>query len=338
MKKTTLSIFSFFAFLFLFNACSTDVDLYADYKDITVVYGLLDPDKDTNYVKINKAFLGPGNAFDIALIADSCNYPNKLDAKIIETRALATGNNYQVTNTYPLDTMTIHNKEQGVFYAPDQLVYYTNRKIRSNTDQYKYRYLLQIDRGDTLLTSETDIVGGELFMIDSRPLGFGGESGKVFWYPCPNAVVYEVVVNFYFTEVGPGNDSVQRCMKWSLGTHAASDIAMDHGKYFLSYKSSMFYTTLASFLGNDTLKPNVDRIISDYCLGVSVSAGGEELYNFIQVNGPSSSIVQSIPEYTNITGGGYGVFSSRASKERKVKMSSIPDLISHENWGFRQGK
>ena len=338
MKRIILSFFSVFSLLILFNACSTDVDLYADYKDITVVYGLLDPGRDTNYVKINKAFLGPGNAFDIALIADSCNYPNKLDAKIIEYRAPAGGNNYQVNKTLNLDTITIHDKELGTFYAPDQLVYYTPGKIKSNSDYYKYKYVLQIDRGDTLLTAETDIVGGELFMIDPKPLGFNAEKGQVKWYPCPNAAVYEVVVKFYFTEVSPGMDSVKRCMTWSLGTHPASEITEDHGKLLLNYKSSVFYTTLASFLGDDTLKHDVDRIISDYCLGVSVAAGGEELYKFITVNGPSSSIVQTIPEYTNINGGGYGVFSSRASKELRVKMSSIPHLIAHENWRFRQGK
>lgn len=335
MKRISLSLFSVFALMLLFNACTTDVDLYTDYKDITVVYGLLDPGKDTNYVKINKAFLGPGNAFDIALIADSCNYPNKLDAKIIEYRAPASGNNFQVSRTYDLDTLTVHNKELGTFYAPDQLVYFTDQKIRSNNDQYKYKYMLQIDRGDTLLTAETDIVGGELFMIDPKPLGFSAETGTVKWYPCPNAAVYEVVINFYFTEVGPNNDSVRRCMPWSLGTRAAADITEDHGKMVYNYKSSMFYASLASFLGNDTLK-NVDRIVSDYCLGVSVSAGGEELYNFITVNGPSSSIVQTIPEYTNISSGGYGVFSSRAAKELMVRMSSLPDLFAHENWRFRQ--
>ena len=337
MKRILLSFFSAFAFVILFNACSTDVDLYADYKDITVVYGLLDPGKDTNYVKINKAFLGPGNALDIALIADSCNYPGKLDAKIIEYRAPSYGNNYQVTNTLPLDTITIHTKEPGVFYAPDQLVYYTNKKIRSNTDQYKYKYVLQIDRGDTLITAETDIVGGELFMIDPKPLGFNAETGTIKWYPCPNAAVYEIVVNFYFTEIGPGNDSVNRCMSWSLGTRPLSTLIEDHGKLAVNYKSSIFYANLATFLGSDTLKPNVERIVSDYCLGISVSAGGDELYNFISVNGPSSSIVQTIPEYTNINGG-YGVFSSRATKELIVRMSSIPDLLSHQNWKFRQGK
>lgn len=336
MKKTILLTMLLLLLGTWFTSCSTDVDLYADYKDITVVYGLLDCNKDTNYVKINKAFLGPGNAFDIALIADSCNYPNKLDAKIIEYRAPSYANNYQVTRTLNLDTITIHSKEPGLFYAPDQLVYYTKERIRSNNDQYNYKYVLQIDRGDTIITSETSIVGGGYFSPDPKPLGFNSETGTIKWYKCPNAAIYEVVVKFYFTEVGPGNDSVNRCMTWSLGTHPVSTLTEENGKYAINYRSSIFYANLASFLGDDTLKTNVDRIISDKCLGVSISAGGEELYNFISVNGPSSSIVQTIPEYTNVNGG-YGVFSSRAATELMVKMSSIPHLIAHQNWRFRQG-
>lgn len=338
MKKTLLLTTLFLALAALFSACSTDVDLYADYKDITVVYGLLDSDKDTNYVKINKAFLGPGNAYDIALIADSCNYPGKLDAKIIEYRAPASGTHYQESKTMVLDTITIHSKEPGIFYAPDQLVYYTTQKIRNNDEQFKYKYELLIDRGDTILKAETDVVGGETFMIETKPQGFNAEKGTIKWYPCPNAVVYEVVINFYFTEIGPGNESRDRCMSWSLGTYPTSSLTLDHGKYAVNYKSSVFYSNLASFLGNDTLNPNVERVILDHCLGISISAGGEELYNFITVNGPTNSIVQNLPEYTNIHGGGYGVFSSRAAKEQIVRMSSIPDLLSHENWHFRQGK
>ena len=321
-----------------FSACSTDVDLYADYKNITVVYGLLDCDKDTNYIKINKAFLGPGNAYEIAQIADSCNYPYKLDAQIIEYRASASSNKYQVMGTYPLDTITIHNKKPGIFYAPDQLVYYTTRRIHSNDERYKYKYGLQIDRGDTILTSETEVVGGEMFMIDGKSLNLTAETGSVKWYECPNAAVYEVVLNFYFTEVYSPTDSVQRCMSWSLGTHSASSLTMDHGKFVVNYKSDVFYANMAKFLGNDTLNTNVYRLINEPCIGIAISAGGEELYNFITVNGPSSSIVQSIPEYTNILGGGYGVFSSRAAKEQMVKMSSHTGLTSRENWRFRQGR
>ena len=249
MKRIILPLFAAFAFLFVFNACSTDVDLYNDYKDITVVYGVI-----------------------------------------------VTG---KVSKTMVLDTITIHDKEPGIFYAPDQLVYYTAEKIRKNNDQYKYRYKLEIDRGDTILTATTDIVGGDLFMPDSKPLSFSSTTGTVKWFPCPNAAVYEVVIKLYFTEVGPGVDSVQRCMNWSLGTRPVSQLTDDHGKFVMNYTSSVFYATMASFLGSDTIggatEKNVERIISDYCIGVSISAGGEELYNFISVNAPSSSLVQSIP-------------------------------------------
>ena len=165
MRRIFLFVFSLLVSGMMFYSCSTDVDLYADYKDITVVYGLLDSGKDTNYIKINKAFLGPGSAFDIALIDDSCNYPGKLDAKLIEYKSSVAGNNYQQTRVLPLDTITIFNKDLGIFYAPKQLVYYTNAKLNNNTDNHKFRYELQIDRGDTLITARTEMVGGTSFFV-----------------------------------------------------------------------------------------------------------------------------------------------------------------------------
>ena len=340
MKKTVLSVFVFIILGIFLGSCSTDVDLYADYKHITVVYGLLDYKQDTNYIKINKAFLGPGNALEIALIADSCNYPGKLDSKLIEYRANVGSNNYKVIREFPLDTITIHNKEQGIFYAPDQLVYFTNEKINTNSKQYKYRYELQIDRGDTILTSTTDIVGGDAMNIVSSVLNFSPNTdlGSVKWTPFPNAAVYEIIIRFNWVEVFPGNDTVRRTMTWSLGTYPESTLIEESGQYSISYKTENFFTTLASYLGTDTLNPNVDRIVTDYPLSISIAAGGTELYNFISVNGPSSSIVQTIPEYTKINGG-YGVFSSRNMVEKKqVRMSSqgFAELVRRA-WRFRQG-
>jgi hypothetical protein len=45
-----------------FTSCSTDLDVAAPYKENTVVYALLDKGTTIQFVKINKAFLGPGNA------------------------------------------------------------------------------------------------------------------------------------------------------------------------------------------------------------------------------------------------------------------------------------
>ena len=321
----------------MFNACTTDVDLYADYKDIMVVYGLLDSGADTNYIKINKAFLGPGNAYDIALIDDSCNYPGKLDAKIIEYRASSSGTNYQKTREFALDTITVHNKELGLFYAPDQLVYYTTQKINPNTSQYKFRYELQVNKDDTIISAMTGIVGGGSFSIPQAAFNFTSSSGSVQWTPCPNAAIYEVFFKFYFTEVGPNHDSVQRCMTWPLGAHPEFQLTLENGIYSIPFKPTVFFYNLSVMLGDDTLNNNIERLIFEPSLEVSIAAGGDELYNFISVNAPSNSIVQNLPEYTNVSGG-YGVLSSRTMYKKRMRLSgnTIPELMKRVHWHFRQ--
>src|ERR1044072_3856815 len=67
----------------LFNSCSTDIDLLENYKPITVVYGLLDVHDNVQYIKINKAFLGEGNALVMAQQSDSINYkPGELTVQL----------------------------------------------------------------------------------------------------------------------------------------------------------------------------------------------------------------------------------------------------------------
>ena len=65
----------------VFAACSTELEVSAPYKDITVVYGVLSTratdgvsDETRHYVKINKAFLGEGDALVYAQIPDSTEY------------------------------------------------------------------------------------------------------------------------------------------------------------------------------------------------------------------------------------------------------------------------
>ncbi|MFN3874859.1 MAG: hypothetical protein ACK4L7_02980, partial [Flavobacteriales bacterium] len=56
--------------LSLLGACSTELDVNEPYKDISIVYGLLNQRDSLHFVKINKAFLGEGNALDMARVRD----------------------------------------------------------------------------------------------------------------------------------------------------------------------------------------------------------------------------------------------------------------------------
>ena len=81
MIKRFLSLL-FLAALFL-QSCSEDLKLAGDFKETAIVYGLLDQADSLHYVKITRAFIGPGNALDIAQIADS-SYFDQVDATISE--------------------------------------------------------------------------------------------------------------------------------------------------------------------------------------------------------------------------------------------------------------
>ena len=122
MKKTLLSLL-LLSGIILFNRCSNEVDLYADYKEITIVYGLLDISDDTTWVKVTRAYSGPGNALLIAQNPDSSNFPYKLDVTITGRKQ---GENLP---TVQFDTITITevlehlvNPEDFVEKAKDLLV------------------------------------------------------------------------------------------------------------------------------------------------------------------------------------------------------------------------
>ena len=324
-----------------FHACSTDVDIYADYKEITIVYGLLDPNLDTNFVKINRAFLGPGDANEIAQIADSSNYPGKLDSKIIVYRSGLNNTNFEKIREYPLDTITIHDKEPGLFYAPDQLLYYTTGRIFTNDDRYQYKYELQVDRGDTLITATTSVVGGKNVYMMPALLNFSSlaELGRLKWTECPNSSLYDIRIRFHYSEITSAVDTVRHVVDCYSRTAVESTIPLDNGMYTMNYPCSALFQSLAQEIGNDSLKLNVERIFFEPSVEVILSAGGDELNNYIMVNGLSSSLVQTIPEYTNINGG-YGVFSSRTQFHHYARLTSqtVVELMSHSTWHFRQAQ
>lgn len=341
MKKLFFSL-SLLACLAFFNACSTDVELYADYKDIPVVYGLIDAMADTNFVRINRAFCGsndnPINAYDVALIADSCNYPGKLDARIMEYK-LGFGNQYSPTGrVIVLDTMTIHDKDTGIFYAPHQKVYYTTETFKQNTETARYKYRLAIYKGNDTITSETGVVGGENFKILTWQTSFIPDStantAKISFTSADNTAFYDVKMYFNYREKH-GATEVNKQVKWDFGTKSVDELYYEDGYYVVTYGMNSLFNLLERSIGSDTI--GVTRYFDENPIEIVIAAGGEELYNYIQINAQAGGLSQSIPDYTNIKGG-YGVFSSRINKSRTAKISSLAaaGLYGKTAWHFVQ--
>ncbi len=341
MKKLCFFL-SLLASITFFNACSTDVELYADYKDIPVVYGLIDATQDTNFVRINRAFSSsndhPINATEVALIADSCNYPGKFDAQIVEYKA-GFGNHFIPTGrVFVLDTITIHHKDTGIFYAPHQKVYYTTEPFNVNTASTRYKYQLVVNKGNDTITSETGLVGGEDFRILTFQTTFISDPtdavGKIAFKPADNAAFYDVKMFFNYREKH-GATEVLKQVKWDFGTKSINQLTYEDGTYVVTYSMNSLFNLLEEAIGGDTLA--VTRYFDEEPFEIMIAAGGEELYNYIQINSQAGGLSQTIPDYTNIRGG-YGVFSSRIHKSRLAKLASraATDLYGKRAWNFVQ--
>src|SRR5690349_20621550 len=80
MKKTCYSLFAIL--LFTISSCRQDFDITSKYKEVTIVYALLNAKETTHYVRIQKGYLIDGNALTAAGVKDSIYYPNILTVKL----------------------------------------------------------------------------------------------------------------------------------------------------------------------------------------------------------------------------------------------------------------
>ena len=72
MKTNFLLVLGICAALFTQYGCSNEVEVIGIWKDIPVVYGVIDQQKDTNYLRIERAYLPPNqSALDVAKMVDS---------------------------------------------------------------------------------------------------------------------------------------------------------------------------------------------------------------------------------------------------------------------------
>lgn len=333
--------------LTVFCACSTDVDLYEDYKDIPVVYGLIDAGADTNFIKITKAFCSdndhPINALDVALIYDSSNYSNKLDAFFMELKSTQGQPFHPTGRLFYLDTLTIHNKKEGLFYSPNQLLYYTDELFNTNTDHEKYRYKLCVVNTDCdTVIAETSIVGGDI-TVGTTMVNFKSTPSDMMsvlmFQSTEEAVLYEIGMKFKYREIHDDGLVERKEVSWSYGTRplGAYEKVYENTRK-LYYSVNTFFNVLESAIGSDTVwdvnHPNVTRYVDDFI--ISITGAGESFYNYYQFVQAMNSAPSLSPDYSNVTGG-CGILSSRITVEKSVALSvnTLFDLIN-KPWGFRE--
>lgn len=318
-------------------SCSTEVDLYAEGKDVPIVYGLLDAMSDTNFIKITHAIKPDDNPLNAAADPLQNDYPGKLDVCLTEFC-----NGDSIRQIF-LDTITIHNKQEGLFYAPAQKLYFTTEPIYQNTPTKHYSYRLSIELPDRTLVTNAEMVGSDEFRITSGTADFSGgylkALGELWFLPAENGGIYDVTMTFTFYERRTlTSDTVKRAIQWSLGRFYATQLAhqMDNDVFVVRYRHDCLYDELEKALGDDTLVPGLRRYITDRPITVTVQAGGEHLALYRYYHELSHGSFFDDGSYSVIDGA-YGVFSSKMTKTKTLRLggTTVPELTEKTKWGFK---
>ena len=330
MRNSRVIIVIFLLLPVLFS-CNKNLNVDANWKDITVVYGLLSQNEDTTYIKITKAFLGAGNALKFAQIPDSSNYPDKLDV----TMEAWLGNT--LVTTYSFDTITIHTKAAGdsVFYYPLQLVYYCKTGHLDQANTYKLRIKHKntgvIDSAYTTLVHSFSVEIPDPYFRSAEYIP--GHNFDVKFDPAVGGKRYQLVIRFVYYET-TSSGTVLKSIDWNLfNDYEVTDPSNPGTQPILkSFLGDLFYTALK---GKIPIDPNVisrSPAWVDYIFSVA----SDDLNTYMEVSEPSLSIIQERPPFTNIKNG-IGLFSSRYVNEldsvqlgpnTKGFIKSDPDLIA----------
>jgi len=302
MKKIT---FLFLLSSILFSSCETDFTVNADWKEVTVVYGLLDQSQEKQYIRINKAFLGNENAYVMASVADSINYnPNNLEVKI--EKLSASGN---VLATKIL-TDTIMFKEDGLFSVEENIIYVFDIDNFLNEEK-EYKLTITNKISGNIISSQTKLIYNlslmSAFNNSAYKMGFYSQTGDfsnttIEWTHSKNAAIYQMTLFVSYTEYGADTivktvQKVYPIIEYDGNPNMSQQITGEE-----------FFNLLAYNIPSST---TVNRRINN--LDILFSVGTADLNTYINLNEPPTGIVQERDLFTNIDSG-IGLFTARYNK------------------------
>jgi hypothetical protein len=305
----TISIISLFL-----GSCSNDLEINAPWKDVTVVFGLLNKNETTHYIRISKAFLGEGDALQFASQFDSLYYnPDLLDVKVYRVY------NGVVEDSFLCAAVTDIDKDPGIFSSPSQILYSFDAVLTGSVNENSiYRLVVKNKQTGNVATSETELVNNITLItpgnaIDELPL-YPQNATLIKYKTGENGKMYELFLRFKYREYSllDQSDIVSKVVEINLGRITNDNT--DGGKEMrMTIENSSIYQALYAAIPKSTLENPKYRYADSLQFQINVAA--DDMTTYLNVNQPSNTVAQERPQYTNVENG-LGLFSSRNSITR----------------------
>ena len=319
-------------------ACNNDLELTTEWKDIPIIHGMLSVKDDVHYIRIEKAFLdNETSAFELAKNPDSVYYANALVQ--IERPKFNT-----VITLERVDASTEGiPREEGIFVnEPNYLYKFEVPETEPWEGGERISLSVQTGESSTTVGAETVIVG-DIELVDGQPgdrINWDySRVSRFAWRPDPSAYIYDarLLINYEETIEGSNSEFEQKQVAWTLAENLVRTSFAENTREQLSIIGEDFYRFLEG-----AIEPSQTRIRRFVDMEFVVTAGGQELVEFIRIQQANTGITSSqvVPTYTNIDGG-IGLFTSRNNVSREgirigaVALDSLKNGIYTRQLNFR---
>ncbi|MBO4588761.1 MAG: DUF4249 family protein [Bacteroidales bacterium] len=322
------------------TSCKVDFSPNADWKEVPVVWCVLDQYDDTTWVRVQRCYLGSENLYNYTQVSDSIYYPKDSITVTLEKWEATEGADNILTKTgdAPKETKTLEymlrSKDTGLFAGGVQPLYFapTYGWLQPN---YVYRIVVSHKTtGEVVASAETQLVGQKIDQSNPRArdlvalerpnpstpaysqFRFAGNPAKceIAWKPLVRARLYQPVVRFYYYHLTEPDANGERHNDYTQKYHidinvpSVSQSGSPNEVTTAIYESSFFADLV------DAVRSRGDNAPKGFCDSVDIrlSVCNEDLNAYIKSTEPSNTIVQDRVVYSNINdGNGVGIFAAR---------------------------
>lgn len=313
-----------------FAGCETEVDIIAPKRDVTIVYGLLEANKTTHYIRINRSFVGADSASVLAAQAGANEYS---DDEIIEAVVREVNENGNITRTFSLQSTYVYSKENGTFFSDSNKVYYFNANLDVSKNYELFLRIKPEGEEEKEVTALTNILGSadgsELLVtkpVLTKPCGSIGvdrDAGEVDWVrngtyrtawslkwsASQNASSYTSYARLYYRDVYPDGSIFRDSVLIPMGIEKVTPTTNQGEVEFVVSPAEMYVTIGRNIADYDFNNDEFVRVVND-TLDFYLEVANSELATYIEINQPTTDVVQEKPQYTNVLNG-IGLFASR---------------------------
>lgn len=314
-------LFFILIFSWFLVSCDNELDISEDWKNIPVVYGIIDPSDTAHYFRIEKAFYDPKiDAYTIASIADSIYYED-VDVYLEDPKTKQRFSLKRVDGN-----LEGYVRKEGVFAQSPNYLYKILTNELKPTSKSSLDFKLVINQGRDTISSNTLIVKdfkfikpipGEVQRLDLSYQSYN----TVRWSYAENAFFYDVGVRINYRERDLQESTVweNKSIEWTAERFVTTNSITIPGKDF--------FVNIGSLIEEN---PFAEREFRN--MEFIVAGFGKEIFDYISIYGANLGITgsQEIPLYSNIDGG-IGIFSAKKTIEigdLLLVQSSQDSLIS----------